>query len=1019
VFEQLDTSLIHALELGVPHVISLTSSGDITMTATLIDARHCPGSVMFLFDGYFGRILYTGDFRYEEGMFDHGCLSKLKSNPVDVLYIDNTFCSPKCVLPSRQEAMRQIINIIEQHHMKRVVFGRCGLGKEDILISLSKWFNVKVKVSKERYRLLEVLELHERFVTTGESCERTRFEVVELVEITRSSVEAWNTTTPTIAILLTGLFVGLGYQPFTGSSDIFVVPLSDHSPYAELHEFVARVRPKFVVPIVPADPGSRDDPLAASLLDRTNVECFAEHLDNSPMQNYHIPLSVLDRMNNTGNTRNQTRKQFSSCRKSVSDISSFISTSRQNLAPNSSSASALALTSSVISNAAVAASDTKSDCLRWKNMNTLNTGITCTRKPRVAVRPMKRCIARDQCLQSDLIKPRQRHLVHLPASVELRQKRLVMNDMLRQQRKPLSRCILTSSYVPSITTKLSTFPDADAFRLKQSNGSCESHSGMLVTASSKETCDPYSIVNHSVLVSPNSGSKNCADQSSDNPVQTVIQIAESQANTVGTMTNSVACDQAGCESKKKTNALQSVLPSVMAFTHSCKGMKTLAHNVDGALNHSTYASAITQPAFHRLPDSLLYPGEHLYDSSVRRHHDDDSYVFENPVLTISDVSERVRLESGSADTMPSLDDGAVADGNVSVPCDSPSCNQTLQRFHQAKSGIAEENDELPAIDDMSHPPREISYNMVPPMNAGSVNRFIEMPARERHSSSQSEADLTLDSCCETAVFAGDRGTAGSAATMRARLSDVADASSNHTREVLTVCGVERETGTHSRLKRDAEPEFNSSAYKQAELQYNASAASSTQVLRLPPKKKWRKQFRASQMNRLHQENRRLNARDGEGQMLTAKRPFSAPEPCKACRDGSMSSVNLLTQSSICPLAKRTPLTNYSSYAAADVSRRPVSCTSCRRSATMPRVTGAGYSVASDCSLLLHTSSVDDRLKEQLTSSVLTSSTWDQQKSASVATLPLDLSVCRKSVHRNCRLGKNCVPRTLSDIASFR
>lgn len=41
-------------------MLPLDDIGKETMTVTLIDANHCPGSVMFLFQGYFGSILYTG-----------------------------------------------------------------------------------------------------------------------------------------------------------------------------------------------------------------------------------------------------------------------------------------------------------------------------------------------------------------------------------------------------------------------------------------------------------------------------------------------------------------------------------------------------------------------------------------------------------------------------------------------------------------------------------------------------------------------------------------------------------------------------------------------------------------------------------------------------------------------------------------------------------------------------------------------------------------------------------------------
>lgn len=53
---------IHPLELDEPYMLPLDDIGKETMTVTLIDANHCPGSVMFLFQGYFGSILYTGQY---------------------------------------------------------------------------------------------------------------------------------------------------------------------------------------------------------------------------------------------------------------------------------------------------------------------------------------------------------------------------------------------------------------------------------------------------------------------------------------------------------------------------------------------------------------------------------------------------------------------------------------------------------------------------------------------------------------------------------------------------------------------------------------------------------------------------------------------------------------------------------------------------------------------------------------------------------------------------------------------
>lgn len=57
---QVKEEWIHPLDSEESYLLPIDDIGKEKLTVTLIDANHCPGSVMFLFQGYFGTILYTG-----------------------------------------------------------------------------------------------------------------------------------------------------------------------------------------------------------------------------------------------------------------------------------------------------------------------------------------------------------------------------------------------------------------------------------------------------------------------------------------------------------------------------------------------------------------------------------------------------------------------------------------------------------------------------------------------------------------------------------------------------------------------------------------------------------------------------------------------------------------------------------------------------------------------------------------------------------------------------------------------
>ncbi|PLB38871.1 DNA cross-link repair protein PSO2 [Aspergillus candidus] len=88
--------------------------------ATLIEANHCPGSALFLFEKPVGpqrtqRILHCGDFRASPAHVQHPLLCPHPVDPttgqrrrqrIDTCYLDTTYLSPKYAFPSQSDVIR-------------------------------------------------------------------------------------------------------------------------------------------------------------------------------------------------------------------------------------------------------------------------------------------------------------------------------------------------------------------------------------------------------------------------------------------------------------------------------------------------------------------------------------------------------------------------------------------------------------------------------------------------------------------------------------------------------------------------------------------------------------------------------------------------------------------------------------------------------------------------------------------------------------------------------------------------
>ena len=201
------------------------------MKITTINANHCPGAFMFVINTDKQKIVFTGDFRYQE---DFNKYKELLSEP-DVLYVDSTYYKYGYEFPLLEDSIDSVIDVIRENPDKKIILAVYTIGKNKLLERIYKTFNKKIYLSPDKINYYRVIGVDH--LVTGNKMETNIYAYSRfyLEKHHRKSSEE-------VVIMPTGLFHLQKYHP-----EYVFIPYSEHCSASELATFINMLNPKNVV----------------------------------------------------------------------------------------------------------------------------------------------------------------------------------------------------------------------------------------------------------------------------------------------------------------------------------------------------------------------------------------------------------------------------------------------------------------------------------------------------------------------------------------------------------------------------------------------------------------------------------------------------------------------------------------------------------------------------------------------------------------------------------------------------
>ncbi|KAL2135047.1 hypothetical protein VTI74DRAFT_9967 [Chaetomium olivicolor] len=145
-------NLLKPIPLETPTLLELEPGNHLQVT--LFDANHCPGAVMFLFEGQGKAILYTGDIRSEPWFVNAIARSPFLIEytsgfkALDTIYLDTSFID-NIRFPTKSEGISELLQKVSRYPANTIFhFQAWTYGYEDVWLALSKALGSKIHVDE-------------------------------------------------------------------------------------------------------------------------------------------------------------------------------------------------------------------------------------------------------------------------------------------------------------------------------------------------------------------------------------------------------------------------------------------------------------------------------------------------------------------------------------------------------------------------------------------------------------------------------------------------------------------------------------------------------------------------------------------------------------------------------------------------------------------------------------------------------------------------------------------------------